>query len=115
MLLNTFFRENLYEVMESFRNSFSILVVIFLMGIVTSLASWMDLATLVRYNFPLLESDDELEKYKETVIKNINRKSAICALIDYEVVGILLFSYNQNCLPCLAVHPEHPVMVLHQK
>jgi ribosomal protein S18 acetylase RimI-like enzyme len=31
----------------------------------------------------------------------------ICALNDNEVVGILLFSYNQNCLSCLAVHPEH--------
>lgn len=71
------------------------------------LASWMDLVTTVRYNFPLLESDEELENYRQTVIKNIKRNSAICALNDNEVVGILIFSYNQNCLSCMAVHPDH--------
>lgn len=71
------------------------------------LPSWMELVTLVRYNFPLLESDEELEIYRETVIKNINRRSAICAVNGNRVVGVLIFSYNQNCLSCMAVHPEH--------
>ena len=71
------------------------------------LLSWMDMVTLVRYNFPLLESDEELEKYKQTVIKNINRKSAICVKKDSGVVGVLIFSYKQCCLSCMAVHPEH--------
>jgi hypothetical protein len=35
------------------------------------LTSWMDLITLVRYNFPLLESDDELENYRQTVKKTL--------------------------------------------
>jgi hypothetical protein len=45
---------------------------------VEDLQSWMNLIEMVRYNFPLLESDDELEKYQNVVVKNINRKSAIC-------------------------------------
>ncbi len=71
------------------------------------LQSWMDLIEMVRYNFPLLERDDELEKYKNVVVKNINHKSAICMKHNDEVVGVLIFSYNQKCLSCMAVHPNH--------
>ncbi len=72
-----------------------------------NLDSWMELVTSVRYNFPLLESDEELEKYRQTVIKNINRKSAICVTQTDIVVGVMIFSYNQNCLSCMAVSPMH--------
>lgn len=73
----------------------------------SDLPSWMELVTLVRYNFPPLASGEELEKYKQTVIKNINRKSAICVVNCNCIVGVLIFSYNQNCLSCMAVHPQH--------
>ena len=71
------------------------------------LSSWMALVTLVRYNFPGLETDEELEKHKQTVIKNIHRKTAICVKHIDDVVGVLIFSPNQNCLSCVAVHPRH--------
>ncbi len=74
---------------------------------VEDLPSWMQLVELVRWNFPGLETEELLEGYKNTVIKNINRNSAICAKANKQVVGILLFSQKHNMLCCMAVHPEY--------
>lgn len=74
---------------------------------IEDLASWMDMVEIVRYNFPLLEKDEELAKYKDIVIKNIKRKSALCVKDGNIVIGILIFSYNQKCLSCMAVHPDY--------
>lgn len=71
------------------------------------LDSWMELVRLVSWNFPGLETEDKLEEYKNTVIKNINRKSAICAVSETNVIGILLFSTKYNMLCCMAVHPDY--------
>jgi ribosomal protein S18 acetylase RimI-like enzyme len=70
------------------------------------LKSWMDLVDLVRWNFPGLETQELLDGYRETVIKNINQRSAICAIQDGVVVGVLLFSIKHSMLSCMAVHPE---------
>jgi isopentenyldiphosphate isomerase len=72
-----------------------------------NLASWMSLVEIVRWNFPGLETEELLEGYKNTVIKNINRNSAICAVDGNMVVGILLFSFKYNMLCCMAVHPDY--------
>lgn len=69
--------------------------------------SWMNLVDLVRWNFPGLETEEKIEAYQNTVIKNIERKSAICALDGRMAVGILLFSPKYNMLCCMAVHPEY--------
>lgn len=71
------------------------------------LASWMELIELVRSDFPGLETDELVEGYRKTVIKNIERKSAICVLDGEKVIGVLLFSTNNNMLSFLAVHPEY--------
>ena len=71
------------------------------------ISSWMELVTLVRYNFPSLEIDEELEKHRQTVLKNMERGSAICVTADDCVVGVLLFSDNRHCISCMAVHPLH--------
>ena len=63
---------------------------------------WMQLVEIVKADFPGLEIDS----YKQTLMKNINRQTAICARQDGRIVGILLFSYRQNCLSCMAVHPN---------
>lgn len=71
-----------------------------------NLASWMSFAQVVRWNFPGLETEEQLVEYRNTVIKNIERGSAVCALSGNMVVGILLFSVKHNMLSCMAVHPE---------
>jgi len=71
------------------------------------LHSWIELVEKVRWNFPGLESNELLQSYQDTVIKNINRNSAICAKYDGEVVGILLFSFKHNMLSCMSVHPDY--------
>lgn len=68
---------------------------------------WMDFIEIVRWNFPGLEANDQLELYRQTVIKNIKRHTAICAKYEGKIVGVLLFSTKQNILSCMAVHPSY--------
>lgn len=71
------------------------------------LESWMNLVEIVRWNFPGLETESAMEDYKRTVVKNMKRRSAICALDGNIVVGILLFSEKHRMIGCMAVHPEY--------
>lgn len=70
------------------------------------LNSWMSLVEIVRDEFPGLETKEKMLDYRNTVIKNIERGTAICAVFGNMVVGILLFSRKSNTLSCMAVHPE---------
>lgn len=72
-----------------------------------NLDSWMNFVEIVRTNFPGLETQELLDEYRETVRRNIERHSAICATHGNIVVGILLFSVKHNMLSCMAVHPEY--------
>lgn len=72
-----------------------------------NLESWMNLAEIVRENFPGLETEEALAEYRATVRKNMERGSAICALDGNVVVGILLFSIRRSMIGCMAVHPEY--------
>lgn len=69
--------------------------------------SWMKLVDKVKWNFPGLNSQQEYESYKQVVLKNINRGTAICAKKDDSVVGLLLFSKNKKILSCMAVDPDY--------
>jgi ribosomal protein S18 acetylase RimI-like enzyme len=69
--------------------------------------SWIEMVEIVRNNFPGLETTEKMEGYRQTVIKNIKRKTAFCVKYDSEIVGIMIFSYNSQCLSCMAVHPNH--------
>lgn len=69
--------------------------------------SWMSLVEIVRDNFPGLETNNGMEKYLQTLLKNIKEERAVCALDGNMVIGILLFSINHNLISCLAVHPEY--------
>ena len=71
------------------------------------LNSWMSLAEIVRWNFPGLETEEALEDYRRTVLKNMERGSAVCAMDGKMVVGILLFSPGETMISCMAVHPEY--------
>jgi ribosomal protein S18 acetylase RimI-like enzyme len=77
------------------------------LGEINDLSSWMELVVLVRLNFPGLEDDKEIENHKQAVIKNINRKTAICVKKDDTVVGVLIFSKDRSEIGCMAVHPKH--------
>lgn len=69
--------------------------------------SWMNMVGIVKDEFPGLETAEQLESYKQTVIKNINRKTAICIKSENEIIGALIFSYNLKCLSWMAVHPNY--------
>ncbi len=71
-----------------------------------NLESWMSFMEVVRDNFPGLETEEKFEGYCNTVIKNIDRGSAICAVEGNMVIGVLLFSTKYNMLCQMAVHPE---------
>ncbi len=71
-----------------------------------NLNGWMNFVEVVRWNFPGLETEELLEEYRETVERNMDRGTAVCALAGHMVVGVLLFSVKHNRLNFLAVHPE---------
>lgn len=76
-------------------------------AVLEDIASWMALVELVRDNFPGLETQEAIEQYEKTLIKNISRDTAICVTLEEKVVGVLIYSFNSKCLSCMAVHPEY--------
>jgi ribosomal protein S18 acetylase RimI-like enzyme len=77
------------------------------MAELSDLHAWMEMIEIVKNNFPHLDTEKEINDYKQTVIKNINRNSAICVKYEKRLVGLLIFSYNQKCISCMAVHPGY--------
>jgi len=69
--------------------------------------SWIKMISIVRDNFPGLDTDENMDNYRQTVIKNIKRKTALCVKYEDVIVGVMIFSYNSKCLSCMAVHPNH--------
>ena len=69
--------------------------------------SWMKLVRLISWNFPGLETDENIEEHKQTVLKFINDKRALCVKKYDEIIGVLLFSRKHNMICCLAVAPDH--------
>ncbi len=66
-------------------------------------AEWMALAVRVKDNFPGFEE----ESYRETLMHNIARGSALCVKTDGKIAGILLYSEKHGCLSYMAVAPEY--------
>lgn len=48
---------------------------------VQDIYSWMKMIKIVRDNFPGLDTTKGLDDYRQTVIKNIIRKTALCVNI----------------------------------
>ena len=69
--------------------------------------SWMRLVRKVSWNFPGLETEESMEEHRQTVLKFMNRKQALCVRNGKTVAGVLLFSRSRNMICCLAVDPEH--------
>ncbi|MBQ9468327.1 MAG: GNAT family N-acetyltransferase [Clostridia bacterium] len=69
--------------------------------------SWMQLVREVSRSFPGLETEERLEEHKQTVLKFMRKKQALCVMNKETVVGVLLFSRSRNIICCLAVDPAH--------
>jgi len=74
---------------------------------VQDIDSWIKMIIDVRDNFPGLETEELMDNYRQTVIKNMKRKTALCVKYENEIVGVMLFSFSAKCLSCMAVHPNH--------
>jgi len=67
----------------------------------------MALVREVSGSFPGLETEEALRKHQETVLRFMNRQSALCVKDGEKIIGVLLFSKRQNMICCLAVLPEY--------
>lgn len=69
--------------------------------------SWMNLVNNVSWNFPGLETQEKIQEHKETVLRFMSKKQALCIKDKDEIVGVILFSRGHNMICCLAVSPEY--------
>ena len=69
--------------------------------------SWMQLVREVSGGFPGLETEESLEEHKQTVLKFMRKKQALCVMNKEIIIGVLLFSRSRNMICCLAVDPAH--------
>ena len=69
--------------------------------------SWMQLVRAVSRTFPGLETEESIEEHKQTVLKFMSKKQALCVMNKGTVIGVLLFSRSRNMICCLAVDPAH--------
>lgn len=76
-------------------------------GIPSDIDSWMNLVKDVRWNFPGLETQQNLDEHKETVLRFMEKKQALCVKEENEIVGVILFSRGQNMICCLTVSPKY--------
>ncbi len=75
-------------------------------GTPEEIGSWMELVRSVAWNFPGLETEAALEEHRQTVLKFMGKRQALCAEEAGQVLAVLLFSRNRNMICCLAVSPE---------
>lgn len=78
-----------------------------LFGTESDIESWMELVRKVSWNFPGLETSEEIEEHKKTVLKFMDQRRALCVKKSDKVVGVLLFSKKMNMICCLAVDPDY--------
>lgn len=76
-------------------------------GVPAEINSWMNLVKSVSWNFPGLETQENLNEHKETVLRFMEKKQALCVKADKEIVGVILFSKGHNMICCLAVSPQY--------
>lgn len=71
------------------------------------IGAWMELVREVSPVFPGLETEEALEDHKNTVLRFMGEKRALCVKIRGKIAGVLLFSVKHNMICCLAVSPAH--------
>lgn len=67
---------------------------------------WMKLVETISWNFPGLETKEKLDDHKETVIRFMGKKQALCMKDGMKIIGVILFSRGHNMICCLGVSPE---------
>ena len=67
----------------------------------------MRLVRKVSWNFPGLETEQNIDEHKIIVLKFMNDKRALCVKNEQEIVGVLLYSRKYNMICCLAVDPAY--------
>lgn len=78
-----------------------------LFGIPSDIEQWMKLVKRVSWNFPGLETEENIEEHSQTVLEFMSKKQALCIKCNHKIVGVLLFSRSHNMICCLAVSPEY--------
>ena len=76
-------------------------------GTAADIDSWMELVEKVRWNFPGLEREADIQAHRETVLEFMEQNRAICAKAEGKIIGVLLFSRKHNMLCCMAVDPDY--------
>lgn len=69
--------------------------------------NWMYLVDKVKESFPGLESLEALMEHRNTVLKFMDKDSAICTKVDNRIFGTLLFSKENHMICFLAVDEEY--------
>ena len=72
-------------------------------GTLQDIDSWMDLVTEVRWNFPGLDTAQALQEHRQTVLRFMEERRALCVKDGNRITGVLLFSGKHNMICCLAV------------
>ena len=78
-----------------------------LFGSSSDIEQWMKLVKRVSWNFPGLETEENIEEHSRTVLRFMHKRQALCIKHGNELVGVILFSRNHNMICCLAVAPEY--------
>ena len=60
-------------------------------GVPEDIENWMELVYRIRWNFPGLETQEELDEHKATVLKFMDERQAICVKAGDEITGVMLF------------------------
>ena len=76
-------------------------------GVPQDIEKWMELVTQIRWNFPGLESQEDLEAHKATVLRFMEKRQAICVKAGGEIAGVMLFSRGRSMICCLGVSPDY--------
>lgn len=76
-------------------------------GSAKDIDSWMRLVRRVSGSFPGLETEDALTDHRQTVLDFMDRQEAICARENSKIIGVLLFSKENNMVCFLAVEPAY--------
>lgn len=71
------------------------------------LESWLSLAEIIKADFPGMDTPAAWNSYCDTVIRHMKHGTAVYAADGRMIVGVLLFSKEENKIRCLAVHPEY--------